>query len=105
MLEAIFLQAAGGGGQFGTLIMFGLIIIVFYFFMIRPQQKKAKESKNFRENIKRGDEVVTIGGLHGKVAEVNDTTIVLEVDRTVRLTFEKSAVSMESTKQKETAKK
>lgn len=104
MLQSILLQAQGGGGGVMNLIFIGLIIIVFYFFMIRPQQKKAKEAKTFRENIKRGDEVVTIGGLHGKVAEVNDTTIVLEVDRTVRLTFEKSAISMESSAPKQTVK-
>lgn len=90
----------------GTLIMFGLIIVVFYFFMIRPQQKKAKEAKTFRENIKRGDNVVTIGGLHGKVASVeSDDTVILEVDKGIRLKYEKAAISMESSKKYQSTEK
>jgi preprotein translocase subunit YajC len=77
--------------------MLGLIVVVFYFFMIRPQQKRSKEQKQFKEGIKRGDTVVTIGGMHGKVFQVNDETIVLEVDKGIQLTIEKSAISLEST--------
>lgn len=99
MLNTIFLQTQPGGGNMGTLIMFGLIIIVFYFFMIRPQQKKAKEQKTFRDNIKKGDNVVTIGGLHGKVMSIeSDDTVTLEVDKGIRLKFEKAAISPESSK-------
>lgn len=78
------------------LIMLGLIGVVFYFFMIRPQQKRTKEQKNFREGIKRGDLVVTVGGLHGKVFQVNEDTIVIEVDKGIQLTVERSALSLES---------
>ncbi|MCZ2248872.1 MAG: preprotein translocase subunit YajC [Bacteroidia bacterium] len=74
-----------------------LIIIVFYFFMIRPQMKKAKEQKKFRESLKKGDKVVTIGGLHGKIAEIADTTIILETESGIKLKFEKSAVSLDQT--------
>ena len=74
--------------------MFGIL----YFFMIRPQQKKAKDQKKFAEEIKKGDYVVTIGGLHGRIAEVEDDTIIVEVERGARIRFSKSAVSMESTK-------
>jgi len=74
--------------------MFGIL----YFFMIRPQQKKAKDQKKFTEEIKKGDYVVTIGGVHGRVAEIEDDTIIVEVERGVRIRFSKSAVSMESTK-------
>lgn len=99
MLSTIFLQQPSAGGNYGTLLMFGLIIIVFYFFMIRPQQKKAKEQKVFRDNLKKGDTVVTIGGLHGKIESIgSDDTIVIEVDKGVRLRFEKSAISQESSK-------
>jgi len=75
-------------------LMFGIL----YFFMIRPQQKKAKDQKKFAEEIKKGDYVVTIGGLHGRIAEVEDDTIIVEVERGMRIKFSKSAVSMESTK-------
>ena len=71
-------------------------MVVFYFFMIRPQQKKQKDQKKFREALKVGDEVVTIGGLYGKIVQVNDDTIVLDVDRGVKLTFSKESVSLES---------
>jgi preprotein translocase subunit YajC len=85
--------------DYTSLILFGGIIVVFYFFMIRPQQKKAKDQKVFRESVKKGDAVVTIGGLHGKVASVeSDDTIWIEVDRGFKLRFEKSAISMEATK-------
>ena len=76
----------------------GALIAVFYFFMIRPQQKKAKDQKKFTEEIKKGDYVVTIGGLHGRIAEIEDDTFIIEVERGGRLKYSKSAVSMESTK-------
>jgi preprotein translocase subunit YajC len=80
-------------------IMMGLLMVVFYFFMIRPQQKKAKEARKFRESLQKGSKVVTIGGIHGKVVEVNDTTVLLEVDSNVKLRFEKSAIAMDNTQQ------
>ena len=73
-----------------------LIIIVFYFFMIRPQLKKTKEQKKFRENIKVGDKIVTIGDIHGKISEVQDTTFIITVEGGVKLKMEKSAISMDS---------
>lgn len=76
-----------------------LIILVFYLFFIRPQMKKSKEQKKFRENLKKGDKVVTIGGLHGKIAEMDETTVTLEVGNQVRLTFEKSAIAMDTSAQ------
>lgn len=91
-MNNILLQAGQSSGL-QSLIMFGLIILVFYFFMIRPQLKKAKEAKNFRDNIQKGDKVVTIGGIHGKVAEVNENTVLLEVATNVKITVEKAAIS------------
>lgn len=80
-------------GEGGTqLIMLVLILGVFYFFMIRPQMKKQKELKKFREALKAGDKVVTIGGIHGKVLEVNDTNVLLSCEGG-KLRVEKSAVS------------
>lgn len=90
----ILLQAPAGGG-FSNLIFIGAIIIVFYFFMVRPQQKKVRDQKKFRESLAKGVQVVTIGGLHGRVVAVEDTTVVLEVDKGIRLTFEKTAIASE----------
>lgn len=77
----------------------GLLMIVFYFFMIRPQQKKAKDARKFRESLQKGSKVVTIGGLHGKVLEIDEKTVLLEVDSNVKLRFEKSAIAMDNTMQ------
>lgn len=98
-LSTILLQAGAGGGAMGQLIMILLIIVVFYFFMIRPQMKKAKEEKLFKESLLKGDKVVTIGGVHGKIIDVNDTTFIIEVDNNVKLKVEKTAISAEATKQ------
>ncbi len=96
----ILLQQQGGPGIWQNVIMFGAIIIVFYFFMIRPQQKKSKDQKTFREGIKKGDSIVTIGGLHGKIASIEaDDTILLDVDgKGTKLKFEKSSISLEASK-------
>jgi preprotein translocase subunit YajC len=94
-------SASGGGqGDFTQFIFLGLVLVVFYFFMIRPQMKKTKEQKVFRESLKKGDKVITIGGLHGKIIEIDEDaqTIDLEVANNVRLKFEKSSISLENTK-------
>ena len=83
----------------GQMLMILMIIVVFYFFMIRPQMRKAKQEKVFKEGLVKGDKVVTIGGVHGKIVEVADTTFMIEVDNNVRLKIEKTAVSAEATKQ------
>lgn len=82
--------------QLGSFIPLILIIVVFYFFMIRPQLKKAKDQKKFRENIKVGDKVVTIGGIHAKIHEIGETTFMIMVEGGVKLKIEKNAVSMDS---------
>ena len=69
-----------------------LIIVVFYFFMIRPQMKRQKELKKFRESLGKGDKVVTTGGIYGKVAEIKDNYVLLQVDDNVKLRVDKSAV-------------
>jgi preprotein translocase subunit YajC len=74
------------------LIMLVMIVVVFYFFMIRPQMKKQKELKKFRENLAVGDKVVTIGGIHGKILEVADSTVLVQSEGT-KIRFEKSAIS------------
>ncbi|MFM8744972.1 MAG: preprotein translocase subunit YajC, partial [Cytophagales bacterium] len=96
-MYSILLQAQPQSSWISFLPMIG-IIVVFYFFMIRPQQKKAKEQKKFSEEVKKGDYVITVGGVHGRVDEVQDETVVLEVERGGRIKFSKSSISMESTK-------
>jgi preprotein translocase subunit YajC len=100
MLEGILLQtpAAGGSGWMQQLFLFGGIAIVFYFFMIRPQQKKQKNQKSFISDIKKGDHIVTIGGIHGRIAEMDDDTITLDVEKGARIKFDKSAISLEASK-------
>jgi len=74
------------------MIMLVMILVVFYFFMIRPQMKKQKELKKFRENLSVGDKVVTIGGIHGKILEVSEATLLISVE-SGKLRVDKSAVS------------
>lgn len=94
----ILLQMGGEGGSTWTsLLPLFLILVVFYFFFIRPQTKKTKEQRKFREALKKGDKVVTIGGVHGKILEVKETTVVLDVGNQLKLTVEKSAIVMDNT--------
>jgi preprotein translocase subunit YajC len=100
MINFILLQAEGAGstGILAQVFLFGSIILIMYFFMIRPQQKKQKDAKNFVSEIKKGDSVVTIGGIHGKVFSVEADTILLELDKGLKIKVEKSAVSLEFSK-------
>jgi len=86
-------QAGGEGNPYQGIIMMVLIIGVFYFFFIRPQQKKAKEAVKMRDSLKKGDKIVTVGGIHGKILEASDTTFVIEVEGQNRLKINKDAVS------------
>jgi preprotein translocase subunit YajC len=103
MLNQILLMAPPAGASTGgssmsfNLIFILLIFVVFYFFMIRPQMKKQKQAAKFKEEIKKGDRVITIGGIHGKIAEISDKNFIIEVENGGRLKIEKSAVSMENT--------
>ncbi len=86
--------SGGGGTQLVTmLVTFGLIIVVFYFLVIRPQNKKSKDAKKMLQSIKKGDRVVTIGGMHGYVEAVKEDAVVIKVDDNVKIKFSKSAVS------------
>jgi preprotein translocase subunit YajC len=95
MKISLLAQAAAGGTQamIYQVVMWVGIIGVFYFFMIRPQQKKQKELKNLLTALKKGDLVVTIGGIHARIYSVEETTFVLELDKGVKLTVDKSAVA------------
>ncbi len=81
------------------------IIAVFYFFMIRPQAKKAKEAKKFRESLAKGTKVVTIGGIHGKIIEVQEKTVLIDTNTGSKLKVEKSAISPEGASEEAIARK
>jgi len=92
----VLLQAAAGsssGQMVSTLVTFGLVFVVFYFLIIRPQNKKQKEMKKMIEAVKKGDRIVTIGGIHGTVHAVKEGTVVVKVDDDCRIEFSKSAVA------------
>lgn len=88
----ILLQAAGTG--MSSLIMFGMIFAVMYFFMIRPQIKKQKKEREYRSALKKGDKVITIGGIHGKITDVKEDAFIIEVYAGNSLKVTKTAVSM-----------
>ena len=96
MIATILLQM--DGSSIVSFIPMILIVIVFYFFMIRPQMKKAKDQKKFVEELKKGDKVVTTAGIHGRIVDMNESTIVLEVEGGSKIRFDKSAISLDSSK-------
>jgi len=92
----VLLQAAAAnptGQMVSTLVTFGLVFVVFYFLIIRPQNKKQKEMKNMIAGVKKGDKIVTIGGIHGTVHAVKEGTVVVKVDDDCKIEFSKSAVA------------
>ncbi len=94
-LSNVILQGGFGGGGTESLIFLAAIIVIFWLFFIRPQTKKNKELRKFRENLEKGQKVVTIGGIHGKVVSVDETTVTIEVEGQNRLKLEKAAISNE----------
>jgi len=94
-LLTILLTAATEGEQnpIASFLPLILIVVVFYFFMIRPQMKKQKETRKFRESLSKGDEVLTLGGMYGKIAEVKDHYVMLEVAKDIKLKIDKSAIA------------
>lgn len=92
----VFLQAAqgqqGGMGAYSGLIMMLLIFVVFYFFMIRPQTKRQKEIKKQRDEMKQGDKVVTSGGIYGKVKDIKERTVTIEIADNVRIVVDKGSI-------------
>lgn len=89
-------QGTGGGSMASSLIFLVLIFVVFYFFFIRPQVKRQKDQKKFRENLAKGQKIVTIGGIHGRIIEMQETTCTIEVEGGVKLRIEKSAVAADA---------
>ena len=88
---------AAQGSGLSMWIMLALIFVVMWFFMIRPQRKQQKELENFRNSLKNGDKVVTIGGIYGTISEVKDTYVLLEVDKDVKIRVNKQALQKDYT--------
>jgi preprotein translocase subunit YajC len=95
MLNFILLQLPSNIMSFLPMI---LIVVVFYFFMIRPQMKKAKDHKKFVADLKKGDKVITTAGIHGKIADMNETTFLIETEGGGKIRFDRSAVSLDASK-------
>ena len=86
--------AAGqGGGGFGAFIPLILMFVIFYFLLIRPQQKKSKEHRETISNLKKGDRIITSGGIHGRITGVTDTTLTVEISDKVRVKLSRASVS------------
>ena len=97
MLFIHFLQGAagaqqGGGSGLSMILMLALIFVVMWLFMIRPQQKRQKELNQFRDSLKKGDKVVTAGGIYGTVVEINDNKVMLEIDKDVKIKVDKASL-------------
>lgn len=97
MNEFVLLMANNGkgGGGWEMLIFFLAIILVFWLFMIRPQQKKQKKIQEAREALKKGDQIITIGGLHGKIVDIREKTFVIAVEDNSHIEIEKAAVAID----------
>ena len=99
MNNITILDSAGQANPMNFYLMMGAVIFVMYWFMLRPQNKKRKEAQAYRENMQKGDKIVTIGGIHGKVDSLKDTTVVIVVEGGMKIEMEKSAVSMDASMQ------
>lgn len=96
-LLSILLSSLGGAEGGSSVIIFWVAILaVFYFFMIRPQQKKQKKSKEFRSSLSKGQQIVTIGGIHGRIAEVLETAVIIDLEKGAKIKVDKAAISYES---------
>ena len=92
MLFVLLQEAQLKGGMFSGLLPILLIMVVFILFFILPQRKKAKEQQKFRDELKKGDKVVTIGGFHGKITEVKENTVMVSLAPDTVVEIEKSAL-------------
>ena len=103
-LQAAGQNVAGSAGLLGTAVPMILIIVIFYFFLIRPQNKKQKETEKMLSALKKGDKVITIGGIHGVISSVKEKTVIIKVDENTKLEFNRSAVSSVELSDEEKAK-
>lgn len=93
MLTTILLDGAPQGGGLSGILMIVAMIVVFYFFMIRPQSKKQKEIRQARDAMAKGDRVVTIGGIHGKIQSIQDQIVMIEIAPGVQIKVDKNALN------------
>ena len=105
LLNSILLNTDAQGGGMMQIGMIVLLIAVFYFFMIRPQNKKQKEIRKFREGIQKGDKVITAGGIYGTVKEITETYFLLEISDGVRIRIDKGSVYPSAADASQTASK
>ena len=98
-------QAQGGFGNWTFWVMIGAMILIMYFFMWRPESKRRKEMQKFRDGLKKGDKVITAGGIFARVKEVEETTLLIEVDSNVTLRIDKNMVVADTTAQAAQEKK
>lgn len=91
LLDSAAAESAANSG-ITQMLFFAGIIAIFYFFMIRPQQKRAKDEKKFREGLEKGDKVMTIGGIYGNVVSIEDNSALVQVDQSTKLRFDKTAL-------------
>lgn len=90
-------QTAQGAGSFSFIIMMVLIFVVMWFFMIRPQQKRQKELNNFRNSLEAGQKIITAGGIYGKIKEVKDGYVLIEIDNNVHIRVDKNMIMKDPT--------
>lgn len=92
LTSTILLEAQPAANGMSSIFMIIALIVIFYFFMIRPQQKRQKEIRKFREGLKVGDKVITAGGIYGKIRNINDTTFQIEISEGVKILIDKGSV-------------
>ncbi len=97
MLFTMYLQASGAGGNIFNLLLFPLLLVIMYFFFIRPQQKRQKDQVKFQSEIKKGDEVVTMSGIIGRVNKIEGDIVSLQIDTKSYVNIVKSAISKDMT--------
>uniref|UniRef100_UPI004057B247 preprotein translocase subunit YajC n=1 Tax=Alistipes sp. TaxID=1872444 RepID=UPI004057B247 len=97
MIYLLQAAAPNGAGSYSFIVMIVLMILVMYFFMWRPESKRRKQMQEFRDNLKKGDKVITAGGIYATVKEIHETTLLIEVDSNVTLRIDKNMVVADTT--------
>ena len=105
ILQAAGQSAAGGAGSWSFLLMLALMFLVMWLFMIRPQRKQQKALEDMRNALKKGDKVITAGGIYGTVADIDDRTVLVKVDGEVKIRVDKSSINKDTTAEAPAEKK